>query len=441
MAKKKLCLCQQSTKSGIISPVKRYAYSIMNPDQNDNNTYPMPIRKERVVQPLDKESAADDTNPALNMLRNRIGKLYDTEPDVKQEIKKADAAGSHRSKHQQYMHEISNSGKSLAEIQTLWHQYYLGLSDSQKHEVWQEFYSTHATKHFDLGARHEPVKEQSPVTHAPTQYVSEDATEEAKPASKNIHDVKKQLLGKVEKRAKATNQKSQHLRSVFFGLSMGFVVMILMLFGFFNERFIAPFITPSKTVSSTPIIMDPTADVSGDPKLIIPKINLEVPIVFDEPSIREDDVQRALEDGVLHYATTSRPGEQGNGAIFGHSSNNILNRGKYKFAFVLLNRLEDGDVFYVQRDGVRYAYRVYRTEVVPPTQVSVLEDQEKASTMSLITCDPPGTTINRLVVVGEQISPNPNLNVASERDRSSVADVEFLPSDAPTLWDRIRGWF
>jgi sortase A len=159
--------------------------------------------------------------------------------------------------------------------------------------------------------------------------------------------------------------------------------------------------------------------------------------VFDEASIEENAVQRALERGVLHYATTSQPGQQGNGAIFGHSSNNILNKGKYKFAFVLLKRLEAGDTFMVHKDGKRYVYRVFDKKIVKPSEVSVLNATAgKPATMSLITCDPPGTSLNRLVVIGEQITPDPTANTAPTAVKTET-QPRVLPSDAPTLWQRL----
>jgi sortase A len=106
------------------------------------------------------------------------------------------------------------------------------------------------------------------------------------------------------------------------------------------------------------------------------------------------------------------PGESGNVAIVGHSSNNILNSGKYKFAFVLLKKLEAEDTFFVQKDGIRYTYKVYKKEVVGPDNVAVLDTQEKPNTITLITCDPPGTSINRLIITAEQISPDPLGNKA-----------------------------
>ena len=162
--------------------------------------------------------------------------------------------------------------------------------------------------------------------------------------------------------------------------------------------------------------------------------------MFDLNSIEEADIQKALEDGVVHYATTPNPGEIGNSVIVGHSSHNFVNAGKYKFAFVLLKRLENEDLFYVQRDGVRYTYKVYKKEIVPPTAVEVLDTQERANTITLITCDPPGTSINRLIIVAEQIDPDPAKNTEStapEPTEVRGGENEELPSNAPSLWSRL----
>ncbi len=133
--------------------------------------------------------------------------------------------------------------------------------------------------------------------------------------------------------------------------------MIIVLFSFFNERFIAPLIQPSRNVTNTPLISDASA-VGPAPEVIIPKINVEIPVVYGVNTIDEAAIDTALEEGVVHYADTADPGQNGNLVIVGHSSNNIFNKGKYKFAFVLLSRLETGDTFYLQKDGRRYTYQV-----------------------------------------------------------------------------------
>lgn len=372
-----------------------------------------------------------DANSAADLIRQKLQSIYNDEPDAREELQESQAISGPRSKHQQFMYELGSSGRSLAEIQTAWHTYYVNLPDEEKHAVWQEFYEEHNRRERQWPAA--PTE-----TQVPNPSIQPPAAIPTDPRS--ISDIKGQLVGHVEARGRV--RRSGHFKSLMFGLSCGAVTVMVLLFGFFNERFIAPFITPSKSVSNSAIIIDPNStDVGPESKIIIPKINAEIPIIFDEPSINEDAIQSALERGVVHYPNTSSPGETGNGVIFGHSSNNILNRGQYKFAFVLLKRLEAGDTFIVQKDSKRYVYRVFDKKVVSPKEVGVLDDTlGKSSTFSLITCDPPGTTINRLVVTGEQITPDPSSNVASTAKPVAQDTPSILPGNSESLWHRLTSW-
>lgn len=391
---------------------------------------PTPSMNKKHLKPtiINQEPTAGGQHGAVNMLRQKISGLYASEPTAKAELQEIKTMTGPKSKHQKFMDDLSHSGKSLAEIQTAWHDYYTKLSDNDKHEVWNEFYDNNK-KIADQQATPNTKKQQATAQQ------------------KSIADIRNTIHANVNKsvnKRKKRTTRNQNLRSAMFGLSMGLLTLLIMTFTFFNERFIAPFITPSKTVSATPIIVDSENTAVGPlPKIIIPKINIEVPIIFDEPSITEESVQRALEEGTLHYGTTPNPGEKGNSVIFGHSSNNILNSGKYKFAFVLLNRLQPGDTFFVHYKGTRYIYKIFDTQVVKPTDVWVLNPTDKESSMTLITCDPPGTSLNRLVIFAEQISPDPSGNTEPSISATQPASVttDFLPSNAPSLWDRVRGWF
>src|SRR3990167_4880494 len=75
--------------------------------------------------------------PAVDMIRQKIESLYGegAEPNAQAEARAAEELPKNASKHKQFMHKLIKSGKSLAEIQTAWHSYYLGLPDEQKHEV------------------------------------------------------------------------------------------------------------------------------------------------------------------------------------------------------------------------------------------------------------------------------------------------------------------
>ncbi len=397
------------------------------------NTHALPSRKEKVLEPLRASALVDDPDAenAIKLIRNKLDSIYGNEPDVKKEIEEDNAHHGRRSKHQQFMHELSTSGKSLAEIQTAWHEYYQGLTDPEKHKVWQEFYADYNKQ--PASKRTEPIHPAAPKVRQPKQPVAvhhEAPLTDPKAIKKHIRETAK---------ARAA-QKNHHFASIKFGLMSGVLVVFVLMFGFFNERVLTPFIRPNANASNIPLILDANEEVGPEPMLIIPKINVQTPVVYDEESIEEAAVQTALERGVLHYATTPEPGEFGNSVIFGHSSNNILNGGDYKYVFVQLNKMEIGDTFYIHKNGTRYVYKIFDKKIVRPDQVSVLQNDESDASMTLITCDPPGTAINRLVVVGEQISPTTDQNTQSSV-ATSPTEPAILPSNSPSLWSRITGWF
>ncbi len=385
--------------------------------------------------PLPNDSQqSDGNNAAADLVRKKVEAAYENEPDAEHEIEEVEdlKAGTKKSKHQEFIYNLTNSGRPLHEVQAAWHEYYAGLTDEQKHQVWKEFYSSHAQ-----AAQHPAV------TH-----------HEAKPEpAKNVVSKRRGVPKKTSKKPKSEPVDHSHtevkpprktkranpLHSVLFGLGIGSITLLIFLFSFFNERVIAPFIQPSRTVQNIPIIS--TADVGSDPLVIIPKINVEIPVVYTVDTINEAAVEKGLENGVVHYADTAVPGQNGNVVIVGHSSNNILNPGKYKFAFTLLHDLQPGDTFYLQKEGKRYTYQVYKRTIVKPNDVSVLGAADKPATATLITCDPPGTSNNRLVVVAQQISPDPGTNTQAASNNSLATSTAIVPGNSPTLWSRFVDWF
>ncbi len=398
----------------------------------DSHAHPTPPT---VDSKLQQESAA-------NLIRGKLDALYKDEPNAQEEILELPHSDNlHLSKHQKYMQDLSLSGRSLAEIQIAWHEYYQQLPDNEKHEIWQEFYTAHEqrTKQPEKKVSEPkviPPQQNVKPVHAPT-----TPAHRARASRRSRPDIKQELLTRVQKRGKR-RKVNHHVRALFFGLSMGSLVVFILLFSFFNERFLTPFIRPGHAISATPIIVDPnnSAPVSPEPKIIIPKINIEAPVVYDVPSIEESAVQKGLERGVVHYGTTPNPGEKGNAVLFGHSSGNILNKGQYKFAFLLLKSLDTGDTFIIHKDSKQYVYKIYNKYVTNPSDVSVLgPPKDRTSIVTLITCDPPGLSTNRLIIQAEQIFPDPNANAASTVNPNEQPTV--LPSNSPSLWQKIKNWF
>lgn len=394
------------------------------------------------------ETAAGQ-NAAIDLIRHKLESLYAEEPGSQQELQEADQIPEpSRSRHQEFMYSLSNSGKSLAEIQTDWHNYYVSLTDDEKHQVWQEFYAANARstpynqllQQRDEAARAPQPAKPWPQSGSPAAVTPEPAAPAPVSSRRSsVADIKQHLLSQISSGGKL--QKKHHLQSLAFGVATGLVVLFIFLFSFFNEFLIAPFIQPSRVSHTTPVIVDPASFSAGTAaEVIIPKINVEIPTDYSVLSTNETDIEGALNSGVVHYPTTVLPGQTGNAAFFGHSSNNIFNPGKYKFAFVLLHELVPGDTFYLTNDGKVYVYKVISRIIVDPSNVGVLGPvPNTTATATLITCDPPGTSLKRLVVVGEQISPDPAGDGQPSATPSDVvaATPVNLPGNGPTLLSRL----
>lgn len=437
---------------GRIEPLHKHVRPEPEPNPTPPQHHPRPPEPQPVVAthqpPTIPEKAA---NPAVKLIRTKLEALYRSEPSSKQELHELQRP-SHapRSKHQQFMYDLSVSGKSLADIQTAWHNYYVKLPDNEKHAVWQEFYAANArqsTPYTQLLAQQTEAKSVKKTDGHRAEQAHVGIMEPTPPVlphrprdRRSARVIKKHILDRVS--LETQEKAKRHLKSLAFGISTGAVVLAIFLFGFFNEVVIAPFIQPSRQANATPIILSADSVVPTDKnELIIPKINLEVPLVFDVTSTEEAAIQLALENGVVHYPSTALPGQQGNSAFFGHSSNNIFNKGRYKFAFVLLRTLVPGDIFYLTYNGRVYSYRIFDKRVVEPTDTSVLNPVPgKPATVTLITCDPPGTSLRRMVVWGEQVSPDPAANLAAAPPASTSTQPQTLPSEGPTLWGRFMQW-
>jgi sortase A len=150
-------------------------------------------------------------------------------------------------------------------------------------------------------------------------------------------------------------------------------------------------------------------NANAQPEVIIPKIQVNAPIVTNVGSYKEADVHKGLENGVVHYWQTADPGQNGNIVLFGHSSGQVWAPGHYKFVFTLLDKLSKNDLIMIDFKGTRYMYRVTDTKIVPPTDFSVVQPTDYPQ-LTLITCTPVGTSKNRLIVHAKQVTPKPETN-------------------------------
>jgi sortase A len=105
--------------------------------------------------------------------------------------------------------------------------------------------------------------------------------------------------------------------------------------------------------------------------------------------------------GIGHYPSTQLPGEPGNFAVAAH-------RQTHGQVFYDIDKLREGDRLYVQTAEGFYTYAYRGTEIVHPTQTSVLlpvpnrpDAVPETSMLTLTSCDPPFSTAMRIIAYAE----------------------------------------
>lgn len=138
--------------------------------------------------------------------------------------------------------------------------------------------------------------------------------------------------------------------------------------------------------------------ITPPPKIEVKEYTLSIPklnIVNAKVAVGGND----LANNLVHYLPTTLPGENGNVAIFGHSSLPYnYNQKNYKTIFTYLPSLEKGDKLFAKVGTKTYEYEVFDVFIVTPDQVSILEQKYDAPYLTAVTCIPPGSTVDRLVV-------------------------------------------
>ncbi|MBN1162439.1 sortase [Patescibacteria group bacterium] len=138
--------------------------------------------------------------------------------------------------------------------------------------------------------------------------------------------------------------------------------------------------------------------------LVIPKIGANASVVHEVDPYNPVEYQKALTKGVAHASGTAYPGQIGNVFIFSHSSEDFYRAKMFNSVFYLLHKVDNGDKVYLSHENELYEYTVVEKKYVSKTDVDYLSAESSARQVTLMTCWPPGTTLNRLILVAELIS-------------------------------------
>jgi len=131
--------------------------------------------------------------------------------------------------------------------------------------------------------------------------------------------------------------------------------------------------------------------------IVIPKINANAPIFPNVDSYNPKEFLPILKKGVAHAKGTSFPGNGGNIYLFAHSTDAFFNFHHYNAIFYLIGKLEKEDEIDIFYKGILFKYFVFEKMVVAPEAIQYLKP-ENEEILTLQTCYPPGTTLERLIV-------------------------------------------
>ena len=124
--------------------------------------------------------------------------------------------------------------------------------------------------------------------------------------------------------------------------------------------------------------------------LDVPRLELSTPVI-------QGDDSRTLKRAVGHLPDTPMPWDEGNSAIAGHRDG----------LFRPLKDVKIGDEIRFRTTRAELRYRVTKTTIVKPDDLSVLAKQDDPATLTLITCYPfyyVGTAPKRFIVHAERLS-------------------------------------
>ena len=145
-------------------------------------------------------------------------------------------------------------------------------------------------------------------------------------------------------------------------------------------------------------------------RLIIPSINLDVPLVESSVTTYKDFTETSfdsdLENWVVKYPTTPNPWEWWNAFFFGHTSQEYWKKNPYWTVFRNIPQLKENDKIQVVREWTLYEYKVLKTVIVKPkevndTYVDFWENWKEYIT--LMWCYPIWRTDKRMMIGAEKI--------------------------------------
>jgi len=130
--------------------------------------------------------------------------------------------------------------------------------------------------------------------------------------------------------------------------------------------------------------------------ITIPRLNIiNLNVSFADP-YNSKDALGVLKNGMGNYLYP--PGEGKKIVLFGHSSGYSWDRSAYKNVLRQINKLQTGDMIYINYHEKGYVYQIFRTEIMPAKQLASIMKDYGYEELNMYTCWPPDSIKQRYVV-------------------------------------------
>jgi len=130
----------------------------------------------------------------------------------------------------------------------------------------------------------------------------------------------------------------------------------------------------------------------------IPRLGISAPLILVE---KENEVQKALDRGVVLFPNSALPGKEGQTIILGHSAPLGWPKIKYDWIFSDLGQLSKGDEIFVYFKNKKFTYLVKNKFFLDRGEELPQDLTSSKNMIVLISCWPPGKDFKRIAVLAE----------------------------------------
>jgi len=167
-------------------------------------------------------------------------------------------------------------------------------------------------------------------------------------------------------------------------------------------------LTDTASKSSDLLLDTVSSNYNGSFKLTIESLGFNaLPVKANVDSSSDKNYLNVLNTSLAHFKGTGLPISPVNNniVIYGHSSSGDYYERTRDLvgAFSMLNKIKIGAIIKLDMEGKTYQYRVVKSKIIQPDDISIVIGTPGKRTLTLFTCFPNGNNAQRFIVVANPV--------------------------------------